>query len=116
MDRAVGLRNMFNPALAERFPADRLPPEARALYDQTKASMAAGETRAPEGDLQGNTEPQPAWVWMDIPVALYEAGRALFPQSRPPFRARPFDVQLIGGLVLSQREMAEMKTGEGKRI
>ena len=40
----------------------------------------------------------------------------MLPESRPPFRARPFDVQLIGGIVLSEGRIAEMKTGEGKTI
>jgi len=116
MDRAVGLRNMFNPAFAERFPLDKLPADARRLYDETKAKMDAEAPRPPEGEFLGNTDAQPAWVWMDIPNALYEAGRELFPHSKPPFRARPFDVQLIGGMVLFQRKIAEMKTGEGKTI
>ncbi len=29
---------------------------------------------------------------------------------------RPFDVQLIGGMVLHKGEIAEMKTGEGKTL
>ena len=29
---------------------------------------------------------------------------------------RPFDVQLIGGIVLHQGKIAEMKTGEGKTL
>ena len=29
---------------------------------------------------------------------------------------RPFDVQLIGGMVLHQGKIAEMKTGEGKTL
>jgi len=49
-----------------------------------------------------------------VPVALYDAVRELYPESRPPFRARCFDVQLIGGLVLSEGKIAEMATGEGK--
>ncbi len=39
---------------------------------------------------------------------------ALYPESRPPFRTRCFDVQLIGGLVLYEGKIAEMATGEGK--
>lgn len=29
---------------------------------------------------------------------------------------RPFDVQLIGGMVLNNRCIAEMRTGEGKNL
>ena len=114
MDRHVGIRKIFNPE--HGFDPSLLPDAARAVYDETKAAMDAAEPRPPEGDLLGNTEPQPAWVWMDIPVAIYDAVREIYPESRPPFRARPFDVQLIGGMVLSQGKIAEMKTGEGKTI
>ncbi len=31
-------------------------------------------------------------------------------------KMRPFDVQLIGGMVLTQRNIAEMRTGEGKTL
>jgi len=116
MDRAVGIRNIFNPAHAEKFDPSRLPAEARALYDETAARIAACEPKPPEGEFLGCTEAQPGWMQVEIPPALYEAVRALYPESRPPFRARPFDVQLIGAMVLYQGKIAEMKTGEGKTI
>ncbi|MCA9298064.1 MAG: hypothetical protein KDA28_03300, partial [Phycisphaerales bacterium] len=116
MDRAVGIRNVFNPKHREAFPADQLPANVKALYDQTIATIDATEDRAPEGDLLGAENPVPAWQWIDIPHEIYDAVRELFPESRPPFRARPFDVQLIGGMVLFQGKVAEMKTGEGKTI
>jgi preprotein translocase subunit SecA len=31
-------------------------------------------------------------------------------------KMRPFDVQLIGGMVLHEGNVAEMKTGEGKTL
>ncbi len=118
MDRGVGIRNIFNPDLPaeQRFDPATLPAEARRLYDETKAIMDATVPRDPAGDLLGGHAPIPAWQFVDIPPALYEAVRVLFPQSRPPFRARPFDVQIIGGIVLSEGQIAEMKTGEGKTI
>jgi preprotein translocase subunit SecA len=61
-------------------------------------------------------EPVPGWMQVDVPLELYEAVRELVPLSKPPFRARPFDVQLIGGMVLGEGKIAEMKTGEGKTI
>lgn len=114
MDRHVGIRKIFNPEMG--FDPAKLSGRARELFDETKAAMEAAEPRPPEGDLLGNMDPQPAWVWMDIPTEIYDAVRVLYPESRPPFRARPFDVQLIGGMVLSQGKIAEMKTGEGKTI
>ena len=114
MDRAVGIRNIFNPE--HGFDPSRLPDDARALYEETKATIDATDAAAPEGDFLGNEQPVPSWVFVDIPNRLYEAVRELYPESRPPFRARPFDVQLIGGIVLSEGRIAEMKTGEGKTI
>ncbi|MBZ0170893.1 MAG: hypothetical protein K8E66_00790, partial [Phycisphaerales bacterium] len=98
MDRHVGIRKIFDPQ--HGFDPSVLSPEGRALYAELKAEIDAAEPREPEGDLLGNTEPMPAWVWTDIPPALYEAVREAYPESKPPFRARPFDVQLIGGMVL----------------
>ncbi|MCB9838814.1 MAG: preprotein translocase subunit SecA [Phycisphaeraceae bacterium] len=116
MDRAVGIRNIFNPEHADRFNPDRLPEAARRLYDETKAKIEATPDADPLGEFLGCTAPQPGWLQVDIPVGLYEAVRGLYPESKPPFRARPFDVQLIGAMVLSQGKIAEMKTGEGKTI
>ncbi len=114
MDRSVGIRNIFNPA--EEFDRERLPEAVRPLFDETKAKMEAAEDAPPEGELAGCSTPTPAWQLIDIPVEIYHAVRELHPESRPPYRARPFDVQLIGGMVLSQGKIAEMKTGEGKTI
>jgi len=116
MDRNIGLRNMFNPKHAEKLPLDRLSAEMRGLYEKTRAELDALPAMAPEAAFLGNTEPQAGWSYGDIPVELYEAVRGLFPLSKPPFRARPFDVQLIGGMVLFGGKIAEMKTGEGKTI
>jgi len=114
MDRAVGLRNMFNPASG--FDPSRLNPDVRALFDATKATIDATPAGEPIEDLLGCSEPVPSWHFVDVPNALYDAVRELYPHSKPPFRARPFDVQIIGGVVLSQGRIAEMKTGEGKTI
>ncbi len=114
MDRAVGIRNIFDPA--QSFDPSTLPPAARAAYDRVKEEISRTPDRAPEGDLLGNVGPVPAWKFVDIPVEVYDAVRALHPDSKPPFRARPFDVQIIGAVVLYEGKIAEMKTGEGKTI
>ncbi|VAX37961.1 Protein translocase subunit SecA, partial [hydrothermal vent metagenome] len=131
MDRAVGIRNIFNPEAG--FDPDQLSAEDRAIYDQVKAEAEALPDLLPrtllpksgpppegvpdEGDeFLGCTEPVPGWQRVEIPIRMYEAVRELYPESRPPFRARPFDVQLIGAMVLSGGKIAEMKTGEGKTI
>ena len=114
MDRAVGIRNIFNPI--HEFDPSVLDGAARQLFDETKATIDATEPLAPEKELLGNVDPVPAWLFVDIPPALYEAIRELHPHSKPPFRARPFDVQIIGAVVLYEGRIAEMKTGEGKTI
>jgi preprotein translocase subunit SecA len=97
MDRHIGIREIFNPE--QKFDPDRLDDKNLELYDSVQRAMiATGES----------------WQRVAIPHGLYEAVRALHPESRPPFRARPFDVQIIGGLVLSEGKIAEMATGEGK--
>ncbi|MDY7109018.1 MAG: preprotein translocase subunit SecA, partial [Planctomycetota bacterium] len=114
MDRAVGVRNIFNPD--RNFDPSILPDRARELYEQTKAEMERTEPAEPVGEFLGADKPVPAWLFVDIPLEVYEAVRAAYPESRPPFRARPFDVQIIGAVVLYEGRIAEMKTGEGKTI
>ncbi len=47
---------------------------------------------------------------------LPEAFATVREAARRTLGMRPFDVQLIGGLVLHQGKIAEMKTGEGKTL
>ena len=97
MDRHIGIREIFNPE--QNFDPDKFDDEMLGLYDEVQQRIiASGES----------------WQNVPIPHKLYEAVRKLYPESRPPFRARCFDVQLIGGLVLYEGRIAEMATGEGK--
>lgn len=114
MDRSVGIRNIFNP---ERdFDASKLPDGLQSTYEKIKAEAEAMEDAEPTGEFRGCPEPIPGWRQVEIPNEIYDAVRELYPESRPPFRARPFDVQLIGAMVLYQSKISEMKTGEGKTI
>ena len=101
MDRQIGIRQIFNPEedpLA-KFDPDKLDDKMLALYDDIQRRLiATGES----------------WQTVPIPPELYNAVRQIYPESRPPFRARCFDVQLIGGLVLYDGRIAEMANGEGK--
>lgn len=47
---------------------------------------------------------------------LSEAFATVREASKRVFGMRPFDVQLIGGMVLNNRQIAEMRTGEGKTL
>ena len=128
MDRAVGIRNILNPEHA--FDPEQLPKSLVPIYERVLAEADAldsisepGCAKPAEGwmgqrefSLDQARQPVPGWMQVEIPLELYEAVRQLHPQSRPPFRARPFDVQLIGGIVLGEGAISEMKTGEGKTI
>jgi preprotein translocase subunit SecA len=98
MDRQIGLRNAMNPAM--NFDREKLPENLRDIY--TDVAFKAAQSG------------EHGWRFVEIPLELYEGIRAVVPADRPPFRARPFDVQLIGGMVLYQGSIAEMATGEGK--
>ncbi len=109
MDRFVGIRNVLNPAY--NFDPQQLPPDMAKLYDIAKAQAEKLEPKHVPGGA-----PAPGYLQVEFPVELYQAVRELYPESRPPFRCRPFDVQLIGGTVLGEGKIAEMRTGEGKTI
>ncbi|CAN5844361.1 preprotein translocase subunit SecA [soil metagenome] len=47
---------------------------------------------------------------------LFEAYAAVREAARRTLGQRPFDVQLMGGIVLHEGDIAEMKTGEGKTL
>jgi preprotein translocase subunit SecA len=97
MDRHIGIREIFNPE--QSFDPDQFDDTMLQAYDAVQQKMiSTGES----------------WQKVAIPTEIYAAVRKLYPDSRPPFRARPFDVQLIGGMVLYDGRIAEMATGEGK--
>jgi preprotein translocase subunit SecA len=102
MDRNIGIRTIFATDLGEfqaQFDPNQLDPAARKLYDDVQQQIiATGQS----------------YLKVPVPLELYSAVRKIYPESRPPFRARCFDVQLIGGMVLYEGRIAEMATGEGK--
>ncbi|MEM6259546.1 MAG: preprotein translocase subunit SecA [Planctomycetota bacterium] len=109
MDRFVGIRSILNPAFD--FDPQQLPPDLAKVYGELKAEAETLEPVHVQGGM-----PAPGYLQVEFPVELYQAVKALYPESRPPFRCRPFDVQLIGGMVLGEGKIAEMRTGEGKTI
>jgi preprotein translocase subunit SecA len=52
----------------------------------------------------------------EVDDILVEAFAVAREAARRTVRMRPFDVQVIGGLVLHEGKIAEMKTGEGKTL
>jgi len=97
-DRRLGMLNILNPELG--FELDRLSSESRILADAARQKLLE--------EVEHHT--------LLFPASFYAEIRRLQPESRFPFRYRPFDVQLIGGIVLHEGKVAEMKTGEGKTV
>ncbi len=103
-DRRLGILNVLNPELG--FDVAQLSPQSQLLVKEAREKLAEG----PEG------QPGAEHHTLHFPGSFYVEVRRLIPESRFPFRYRPFDVQLIGGMVLHEGKIAEMKTGEGKTV
>ena len=82
--------NALEPEMEQRTDA-----ELRALTVQFRARLAAGDT---------------------LDDLLIEAFAGVREVAKRTVDMRPFDVQLVGGIVLHQGKVAEMKTGEGKTL
>jgi len=86
-----------------------------ALEDEFKAlsdEQLAAKTQEFRGRLKGENQQQGETIEQLLPEAfatVREAGSRVFDM-------RHFDVQLIGGMVLHNGRIAEMKTGEGKTL
>jgi preprotein translocase subunit SecA len=98
-DRRVGMFNVFNPKNGFE-PEQFKDPRHRTLLEDGRQKISDG---TPAHEIL-------------LPASFYDEIRELYPEYRPPFRMRPFDVQLIGGMVLHQGKIAEMATGEGKTL
>src|SRR5947207_3666334 len=80
-----------------------LEPELKELDDEAlRARSNALRGQAREGE--------------DLDALLIEAFALCREASRRAIGLRHFDVQLVGGIVLHQGKIAEMKTGEGKTL
>ncbi|MHB8622843.1 MAG: preprotein translocase subunit SecA [Sulfuricaulis sp.] len=80
-----------------------LEPEISKLSDeQLRAKTAEFKTRVSNG--------------ADLDSLLHEAFAVVREASKRTLGMRHFDVQLIGGMVLHQGKIAEMRTGEGKTL
>ena len=86
----VEATNAYEPAYERRSNA-----ELGALTDGFRARLAGGAS---------------------LDSLLPEAFAAVREAAKRTVSMRPFDVQLLGGIVLHQGQVAEMKTGEGKTL
>src|SRR5215472_16333431 len=96
--REAEVRELSNEAVKERYAELR-----KHVQDQLKA--ADPEDKAYKEKLQAVLEPAIVPTF----ALAREAGRRFL-------KMRHFDVQLIGGIVLHEGKIAEMKTGEGKTL
>ncbi|WP_417687596.1 preprotein translocase subunit SecA [Pseudidiomarina sp.] len=80
-----------------------LEPEFEALSDsELKQKTAEFKKRLADGQ--------------NLDDVLVEAFATVREASRRVFNMRPFDVQLVGGMILNDNRIAEMRTGEGKTL
>ncbi len=91
--------NALEPAMAELSDAE-LTAKSLALRERVRAGVAAGD---------GGSDAALDEITAEAFALVREAAKRTLGQ-------RPFDVQLLGGLVLHSGAVAEMMTGEGKTL
>jgi preprotein translocase subunit SecA len=104
--------------LAPRVEAiNALEPQIQALTDaELKAKTDEFRARLRKTLEAAHPEDLKETVDRALDELLDEAFAVVREASRRSIGLRPFDVQLIGGMVLHQGKIAEMKTGEGKTL
>ncbi len=81
----------------------------RAKTDEFRKRLAEHLAAAPEGERDAAES-------AGLEALLPEAFAVVREASKRTLRMRHFDVQLVGGMVLHDGKIAEMKTGEGKTL
>jgi preprotein translocase subunit SecA len=79
--------------------------------ESTITTLSDGELRAKTSHFREKLK-----NGAELDDILIEAFAVVREASRRTLLMRPFDVQIIGGLVLHEGKIAEMKTGEGKTL
>src|SRR5712692_9401567 len=96
-----------------------LEPEMQGLSDEQMREKTAELKLAVTQQLEGVEPDDPQYkqrVAEALEPALVPAFALVREAGRRKLNMRHFDVQLIGGVVLHQGKIAEMKTGEGKTL
>ncbi|MDP8904196.1 MAG: preprotein translocase subunit SecA [Chloroflexota bacterium] len=100
--RMVALRDQIREDAAPSEPSDE---ERESPSSERRAELRRARHKADLEDLEAVLE--------DALPQVFAAAREV---SRRRLGMRHFDVQLLGGIVLHQGKIAEMKTGEGKTL
>ena len=79
--------------------------ELETTDSERRATLRRGRQKADSARMQSALN--------DVMADVFAAAREV---SRRKLEMRPFDVQLMGAMVLHQGKIAEMKTGEGKTL
>jgi preprotein translocase subunit SecA len=114
----IGKVNVLEPEMQKLSDA-----ELRAKTEEFRQRIRESLQRAAPNEVEGEEEEEVSSKAKRDPV-LEEALKEILPEAfavvreagRRVLNMRHFDVQLIGGAVLHQGKIAEMKTGEGKTL
>src|SRR4028118_2065979 len=92
--------------------------ELRAKTDEFRERIDAGETLddALHEAVAGARAAHRRGAGRALADVLHEACAVVRETSRRVLGMRPFDVQVMGGIVLHEGKISEMKTGEGKTL
>src|SRR5467141_3357567 len=95
----------------------RIQERLSSIADEPTADPERPDTDLPDTDRQKEIEAQRSEVLKAVLDELLEEAFAVVREAgRRVLNMRHFDVQLIGGMVLHEGTIAEMKTGEGKTL
>jgi preprotein translocase subunit SecA len=96
---------------------DRLKDRLRSILDEPATDPDRPDADVPDIDQQKELEKQRGEVLKEVLDELLEEAFAVVREAgKRVLNMRHFDVQLIGGMVLHEGKIAEMKTGEGKTL
>jgi preprotein translocase subunit SecA len=109
---AVAQINALEPAI-QALSDDQLRAKTGEFRQRIAASVAAEQIDPAEEDAPERTRAAEKAALEEV---LPEAFAVVREAGRRTVQMRHFDVQLIGGMVLHQGKIAEMKTGEGKTL
>src|SRR5260370_4460834 len=95
----------------------RIQERLSSIADEPAADPERPDADLPDPDSQKEIEAQRSEVLKVVLDELLEEEFAVVREAgRRVLNMRHFDVQLIGGMVLHEGTIAEMKTGEGKTL